>query len=1080
MLTFGVVFLVLVICGGWYWQYVETQTLHLQERNFRALAVTSHALGKMVTNYEMVFDSVIKGEPPCNKEGTTSCLDKPTRSKAYKDAVEALPDLHDVTVDEETEDRNGFAVKFVIRNGVSSIELTCVNHDRTETKTRWKIKAVINISTIMQELVTEDIFSDVLLADHSGQVLYHHQSARDASGFQFKGVSSLLHRRNDSESKDGGTEKSVDKGKEDLVSKLPLFNEAPIGGISHAIFAQATDLLLDRGTVQTLILMGIVPAGQFHVEARAIPLNPLLLMAGLLLTLFFVLPYVKLRTNAPTEQLTLSSVGVLVVSSFLGTAVLTVGLADFATYRNLEQHLDAQLKVVSEEIRKQFNDDVQRSLNQLEMFEQSCTTGCSDRPTGDGKSHLAQHLCLRMNEGREEKPFVFFQIASNECLEGTDKDTATRVVFPNVNTMVWADSTGELMVLRSREPGPWKYVNLKERQYVRRILKNETLSREYDGPKFWIEPIFSWTTGNNYAVFSMKSRASSKGPNPGRPIVAALEVKLPSVTDVAVPPGMGFALINQDGDVLFHSDARRNLRENLFEETDRDGRLRQAVFARTPSQFDARYWGKDRHFHVTPLFPTKIIEPSIGPRIGSIIESPDVHWSLVTYWDIDMLRGLNLRALYSSGALFLIYSAIVACIGIVGWWSYVRVNKAAHRWVWPQPKHLHRYQIAIWLFLVSLVAVGSFWYLRPHPSPDMLLWGLLPALAAVVVLSISQAEPTDKNKTEVSAQQRYRLAYVLVVTLLLLSFVVLPALVSFRMAVDVEWRLLAKFTLFDLHHDRAIQAQRVREFHRPFFSSNTNHTSKVQAEFFQRFSDQNHVYADFPFKRCWQESKDCRVAPRTVAQRGDERLTRWLYHVIDRPRIGQSGAETDIFLEPSEQWYESEEGTLWLEDRSQGAISSISLSPISSPVPQWLYLLVLALSSVVLLVVLRVRKIFVFTAVICVLGMFLWFGLALAVLGVSALLYGACYVLPMFAAKRVLLLDFPYPPIQPTAAAKERENAERGEGFKRPDGWPVDSWDVLVKEMSGLRNALGWAEIPWQNKLITSLGTQDLKDDGDV
>jgi hypothetical protein len=105
-----------------------------------------------------------------------------------------------------------------------------------------------------------------------------------------------------------------------------------------------------------------------------------------------------------------------------------------------------------------------------------------------------------------------------------------------------------------------------------------------------------------------------------------------------------------------------------------------------------------------------------------------------------------------------------------------------------------------------------------------------------------------------------------------------------------------------------------------------------------------------------------------------------------------------------------------------------------------------------------------------------WLLLALSIL----VLYGACYVLPTFAAKRVLLLDFPYPPIQPTAAAKERENAERGEGFKRPDGWPVDSWDVLVKEMSGLRNALGWAEIPWQNELITSLGTQDLKDDDDV
>lgn len=100
----------------------------------------------------------------------------------------------------------------------------------------------------------------------------------------------------------------------------------------------------------------------------------------------------------------------------------------------------------------------------------------------------------------------------------------------------------------------------------------------------------------------MKSRVSSEGRNPGRPIVAGLEVKLPSVTGAAVPPGLGFAVINQEGDVLFHSDARRNLRENLFEETDRDGRLRQALFARAISQFSGRYWGKDRHFHIAPLF----------------------------------------------------------------------------------------------------------------------------------------------------------------------------------------------------------------------------------------------------------------------------------------------------------------------------------------------------------------------------------------------------------------------------------------------------------------------------------------------
>src|SRR5574337_419411 len=327
ILVFGVVLLVLGLCGVGYWRYVETETLHLQERNFRALTVTSRALGTMVANYGTVLKSVIEGEPSCNG---SPCQDKASRKETYKKAVQALPDLRDVTVAEETIDFDGFAVKFIYPNGVSSIKLTYVHPDRARPiQTRWRITAVMDIGTIMKQLVTEDIFSDVLLADRTGRVLYHHPSTRAPSGFEFEDVSALLHRLNDSESKNGGAEKD---GAEALVSKLPLFNEAPIGGISYAIFAQAMILLADPETAQTLILVGIVPAGQFYAEARAIPLNPLLIMAWLLLALFFVLPYVKLRTNVPTERLTPISIVVLIVFSLLGIALLTFGLADIATY----------------------------------------------------------------------------------------------------------------------------------------------------------------------------------------------------------------------------------------------------------------------------------------------------------------------------------------------------------------------------------------------------------------------------------------------------------------------------------------------------------------------------------------------------------------------------------------------------------------------------------------------------------------------------------------------------------------------------------------------------------------------------
>ncbi|HEU5408427.1 MAG TPA: hypothetical protein VFU48_11715, partial [Nitrospira sp.] len=148
ILVFGVILLVLGFCGILYWKHVETQSLHLQERNFRALTVTSQALANLVVNYETVFKSVIKGEP----------ADRLNRQTAYEEALKALPFLQSVTIAKADDKLIGSTVRFIRERGASSIKLTYVHQDRTETKTRWKIEAVINFHTIMRQLVTEDIF----------------------------------------------------------------------------------------------------------------------------------------------------------------------------------------------------------------------------------------------------------------------------------------------------------------------------------------------------------------------------------------------------------------------------------------------------------------------------------------------------------------------------------------------------------------------------------------------------------------------------------------------------------------------------------------------------------------------------------------------------------------------------------------------------------------------------------------------------------------------------------------------------------------------------------------------------------
>ncbi|MDF0645977.1 MAG: hypothetical protein P0111_18265 [Nitrospira sp.] len=1080
ILVFAVVLLVLGFCGIWYWGYVETQTLHLQERNFRALTVTGQSLADRVANYEKVLGSIVEGNP-CYRGEDRRCPEN-DRHKAYEKALRELQGFKaDVMVTKAAYEDEGLTAKLVRDNGASYIKLRYVHQDRMKTK--WKIEASVDIGTVMRPLVTEEIFSDVLLADRMGRVLYHQPSRRDPSGFEFDNVSSLLHRLNDPSRRDGGAEKSSDKGTNDVVSTLPLFNDTRIGDVPYTIYAQAAVLPAQKGATQPLILVGIVPAGQFHAEARAIPLNHLLLVAGLLLTLFFVLPYVKLVATSPTERLTPISVTILIVSSLLGTALLTFGLAAFATYHNLEQHLNVRLKTVSEDIRKRVQLNVEHALQQLAAFDESCDSklDCWRRlrnpaiePKETDEPHLAQRLCIAVNAGGDEKGFSFFSTASDTCSEHQRTNGDAHVVFPDVNTIFWVGSTGELKVLRSREPDPWKHVNLKERQYVRRIWEDETFTGGHDGRKFWIQSIYSWTTGNNYAVLSLKSTASSERDNLARPIVAALEVRLPSVTGVGVPPGMGFAVINQDGEVLFHSDSRRNLRENLFEETDREAGLRQAVFARATTQLDGRYWGKDRHFHIAPLFLPKEIH-----------ESPDVHWSLVTYWDRDMLRGLNLRALYSSGALFFIYAIISLSIGILGWWIYSRVNVTASLRVWPQSEHRH--QLVLVLLVASLIAVG-IWYVRPHSYPDMLLWGLLPPfVAAVAVWFIIQTDPrpTGHDKTDVSARRRYGRSYGLLVTAGLLAFVVIPALVIFRVAVDVEWRLLAKFALFDLDSERRLQAQKVRESYPSTVFHNTDHTGEVRTEFIREFSDSNTVSIDFPFQPCLEASQNCQEAPTNVVQRGDERLIRWLHQVIDRPRIGYSRDETEMFLETPEQWHEPKWGTLGFKDQYQGTVPPINLYSITSPIPPWLYSL-LVFGCLIPLAALRARNTYAFAAVICVLGGSLWFGLvgeAFALLAVIALIYGAWYVLPMFAAQRVLPMDLPHPSMDSTAGDERKGTAEMVEHPKPPDGWSSGLWDLFAREISGLRNGLRLTGIPWSNELTKSHETilkRDIEEDFEV
>ena len=169
----------------------------------------------------------------------------------------------------------------------------------------------------------------------------------------------------------------------------------------------------------------------------------------------------------------------------------------------------------------------------------------------------------------------------------------------DLNKMFWIGRDGTKLVDWWRRRA-WQKVSLGEREYVKRIFEGSGLpvSRSHaTDDQHWIEPTYSWVSGKNTVVVSEPSRIRA-----GRiSAVAALELRMPSVMDPVVQPGFGFAVLNHLGKVIFHSDSKRNLREDFFAETDQNEELRAHLLARTPHFSSGQYWGKDRRFFAMPL-----------------------------------------------------------------------------------------------------------------------------------------------------------------------------------------------------------------------------------------------------------------------------------------------------------------------------------------------------------------------------------------------------------------------------------------------------------------------------------------------
>ena len=824
--------LVVTFFGVVYYLNVSDNQTYLIERNFRLLTVWSQQITGRLDSYQTAVNFAAQTIPTSDKRQKSSqpyrlktsfsefFVQNDTPEPRRKDKPETLhrdearkrvtQDLQSLTfldnVHVETfippppsgQIRSrGLLPLHTIQRAQTGKHKWHLQYTAPERKTR--ITAEIPIDALLSEIAdqTGKVFDDVLLADPQGRIVYQ----RNASEFQFTDLKTLFATQLQtswlsslfSMVSDATTETSDSSAPSSSRSTKEIISPAHVqigpGGKSYELFIQSVmipRLVHGDSTAEeearTWYLCGLLSTTSFRNEYLAIPFTYLLLFVFILITVFLGVPFLSLALMNSRERLTRFSVFSLLLTTFLLAIALTFFILDVSLVRSIKQRITEQLQVTAQAIHQAFQMELDRILWQLNDYDKKITD-LEDIEDVEGPKKRTVAWVARTD-------------IPDPCQAGPGNGSA--LCFPYYSIMFWADDKGDLRVNWTPQEDPYilGVHPLRHRQYISVVQeRTQPLMQRQIGDvtvPFYIQPLITLESSERTMVVSKPHEPVKPGTTPW---VAAIQPEIISLLKTpALPSGTGYAVIhNDDGEVLFHSEAKRSFRENFFEETDGNEALQALVYSRTADAFEGEYWGKGHQFYVMP------------------VES--LPWSLVVYQDKQLLRALNFQILLLAGFLFFFYFLLLALFfGMIIWLAGRQARIRWRWWIWPNSKFRNRYRgIVLWNFAVGIGFCASVMWFEIPSGYKFLLSVAVPFLSLILLMTglwifrPKVAQDNDEPYPNVAVatlpygtEGRLISLYSWMLLSHLLVFSIVPAGVIYSIAHREETELLIKHNLFTL------------------------------------------------------------------------------------------------------------------------------------------------------------------------------------------------------------------------------------------------------------------------------------------
>ncbi len=361
-----------------------------------------------------------------------------------------------------------------------------------------------------------------------------------------------------------------------------------------------------------ITLIGLVKSENYNENIRKLDPWIISLLTTFLLLCLFGLPYFKLIFIAEDERLSSKDVIWSGFALILGGPIVFIIFLSVNDYqRDYNLTTPSRLEKLGADIAADFHDENQNNISILSdstlLLPDSAFENKTDSTPFYKRYTPVNDAVTESKEASIDSLLESFKFITKIEKNGKILFTVTMVAHPN-DTKSKEDGSGGNDGSKKKNDSIKKLETLESRVYFKDFKDGKNVWVTQGDKEYVMRPVVSIQDRKEEAVYIIKDNKNYK--------VGSAQLK--SVHAPILPFGYQFAIVDQKGDVWFHSEEGHSTLENIFAVSRQDGDLKAAIIGRVDAKGSFEYRDEPKLFYVSPIAGTNL--------------------NVITFYEIGLLR----------------------------------------------------------------------------------------------------------------------------------------------------------------------------------------------------------------------------------------------------------------------------------------------------------------------------------------------------------------------------------------------------------------------------------------------------------